>query len=453
MSTNAVNSSVPHNTNARDNIPGLEPGFPYERPEELDYHRERTPANADWTDYNLRRVADREQWIMRQPDLTWRIVADKSVRAVVAVMMPDLTPTEVRAEVEKLAASEDIAVDYADLDYDSGVLWCGGVCIDLADSRDYPVACPPEAGIPHLRASPYVPDMSVPTPGFDRVCELVWPGKADREHALDSLAHGFHGNPTDFAVIGRSATGRGKTLVTSIMRAVLGNYAGQVSASTLFGRGANDAFAYSEMDGYRLVVMDEGVKADFASVQTFKRVVNPVAVVEARKRHEAAPRTIQARHTIVVTVNPDTDMGYGDPAIVRRLVPMCFDGDPRAIAEFAPDYMAGQFHDEAPGILARMIVRCSNVMGTRPVAPESSRAWLDAVVEETSTVATWAAARTIPGKSTTTDLYADYAAWADTSGHLAVTRNPVFGKKLAELGYQPVKIGHDSARGWNLSVR
>ena len=88
----------------------------------------------------------------------------------------------------------------------------------------------------------------------------MFPDVNEREHALNVLAHGFHGWPTEAAILARSATGTGKSFLASLISDLLGDYAGQVAAATLFGRSGNAQFAFDEMGGARFVVMNEGTR-------------------------------------------------------------------------------------------------------------------------------------------------------------------------------------------------
>jgi hypothetical protein len=362
-----------------------------------------------------------------------------------------------------------MAVAAAGLDCEPGILWAGGMPVDLARSADGPVwaedtGVPWEATWPHMLSSDYRPDPDVPVPMWDRLTEAVFPDINEREHALNALAHGFHGYPTAAAILARSATGTGKSFIATLLSDLLGDYAGQVSASTLFGRSGSSQFAFDEMGGARFVVMNEGRKADFAATEAFKAVVGPDPLVNARARHERTRRLIPARHTMMLTVNPAADLDYADPAIRRRLIPLGFTGNPVKIAEIAARYGTAspeglaRWQAEAPGVLARMIARCAHVLeepsfyGTKADVPESAAARFDAVAAEADPFGRWLDERTCDGLPTSNgDLLADYRKWCEAAG-VTPMGGTWFGRAMASAGIDPGKLdrGH---RGWKIALR
>ena len=74
------------------------------------------------------------------------------------------------------------------------------------------------------------------------------------------------------------------------------------------------------------------------STESFKAVVNPDPFVSARGRLEANTEKVPARHTLFVTINPQADLEWSDAALLRRIVPVRFDGDPSEIERLAGLY-------------------------------------------------------------------------------------------------------------------
>jgi hypothetical protein len=366
--------------------------------------------------------------------------------------------------------SVPMAVNTSELDAEPGILWAGGIPWDLAASVSEPVHARDADGYPrslhepHMLSAGYLPDIAIATPLWDKAAQAVFPDEAEREHALDTLAHGLHGYPSDAARLARASTGTGKSWMASLMSDMLGDYAGQVSAATLFGRSGNSQFAFDEMAGARFAVMDEGVKANFATTQIFKNVVSPGPLVSARGRLERRHRLIPNRATLMLTVNPSADLDYSDPAVRRRLIPLGFAGDPREIAAIAAGYGTATpegyaaWQREAPGVLAQMITRCARVLGdpayrgTRADAPASVMARFAAVVAEADPFGRWFDERTTDGTFTATgDLLADYRAWCAAHGETPVCAQ-WFGRKLAERGVERAKADR-ATRGWFIALR
>jgi Family of unknown function (DUF5906) len=323
----------------------------------------------------------------------------------------------------------------------------------------------PMSGIPHMMSCNYCPDIRVPTPRWDELTATVFPDPAEREHALNALAHGLHGWPTDTAILARAATGTGKSLIASLISDLLGSYAGQVAASTLFGKSGNAQFAFDEMAGARFVVMSEGRKASFQATEAFKAVVSPDPLVNARPRHGKHRKLVPGRHTLFLTVNPAADLDYSDPAVVRRLVPAGFTGDPEKLARLTNDYGTRtaqgtvRWKAEAPGVLAQMIVRCAYVLGdpanrgTRADAPVSVMSRFEDVAAEADPWGRWLAERTGDGRPTPNDdLYADYLKWCEARTVTAL--NPThFGRAMASAGIERTRLDHGTIRGWRIALR
>jgi phage/plasmid-associated DNA primase len=361
-------------------------------------------------------------------------------------------------------------VNTSRLDSEPGILWAGGIPWDLAASAREPVPAREDDGEPwnlcwpHMLSANYRPDITVATPVWDKATTAVFPDAAEREHALDAFAHGLHGWPSDACPLGRSGTGTGKSWLASLMSDMLGDYAGQVSAATLFGRSGSDQFAFDEMGGARFVVMDEGTRGDFASTERFKRVVNPNPLVSARGRHERRHRLAPYRATLLLTVNPEADLDYSDSGVVRRLIPLGYTGDPAQIKAISAVYGTRtpeglvNWRAEAPGVLAKMITRCARVLadpayrGTREDAPASVIARFDAVVAGADPFTAWAGERLCEGWFTANDeLYADYESWCAAYGKRPLN-DTWFGRKMASRRVEPVKPDRGT-RGWRIALR
>jgi hypothetical protein len=351
-------------------------------------------------------------------------------------------------------------------------LWAGSIAFDLAASANGPKVARTEWGSqvpttePHMLSARYVPDASVPTPMWDELTTAIWPDAACREHALNVLAHGFHGYPTSFAILGRSATGRGKTLIAALMSDLLGDYAGAVEAKTLFGNNGSAAFAFREMGDARFVVTNEGTAANLKSTESFKAVVNPDPFVSERGRMQENTEQRPAHHTLFVTINPQADLDYSDAALLRRVVPVRFDGDPREIERLAGLYGTNSasglaaWQSEAPGVMAEMMRRAAYVLGgmthrgTRHDAPAMVLEEFAAVTADADPFAAWLEERTFnSGTATpTAELYADYAGYCRTRGAEPVPVRPVFGKRLSAAGVKPQKVDKNT-RGWAATLR
>lgn len=293
----------------------------------------------------------------RQPTL------DDIARALVDISCS----AEVAAEIRKrMAAGRAPNVMFNPLTRDADGGWS-----DDWEGNGIPLGRPEATPIPvPVRAANYAPalitfqtsgggwDCTIPpAPGFDRLCELVWPGPAVRDAALRSLAMGFTGRATKYVVYWSSETGRGKSLMAALMSDLLGGYARSVPAKSLFGHLADPQRAAEELAGCWLAVVEEGIgDQSFKADSAFKLVTTGGGDLNARKLYQES-RQVAATHTILLAVNPEAGLNYADPAICARLCPIRFDGDPAAIAAYAEHYnpAAEAWKAEAPAVLAKML--------------------------------------------------------------------------------------------------
>ena len=295
--------------------------------------------------------------------------ADFPAPAAIASAMTDLAATGDRAEATRaqLRAGRSPRVMYLPMTREAETGgWAtatGGLGYDLDDAPDAELDACEYREIP-LRAAGYAPDLGTwpgyapaPHPGWDEICQLVWPDEGQRETGLRSAAMGFTGTATKFVPYWIAETGQGKSLMAAFMSDLLGGYARSVPAKALFGYTADPQRAAEELAGTWLAIAEEGVgDQSFKADAAFKMVTTGGADLNARKLYQES-RQVPATHTVLLAVNPEAGMNYADPAIMARLVPVRFSGNPAAIAAYAQDYnpSSAAWKAEAPAVLATML--------------------------------------------------------------------------------------------------
>jgi hypothetical protein len=311
-----------------------------------------------------------------------------------------------------------------------------------------------------LRAARYTPAGNVdgplhtdaPTPGWDRLCELVWPDPDWREAALRGVSMGFTGRATKYVPYWRSETGQGKSLVAAFFSDLLGDYAKSVPAKTLFGYTADPQRAAQELVGTWLAVVEEGIGSEsFRADEAFKASTTGGADMNTRKLYQES-RQERASHTVLLCVNPEADMNYADPAIRSRLAPVPFTGDPLAIREHAQLYNPSSeaWKAEAPAVLAKMLGYARDYWdglwvpetledmlrgGTVGRLAADMQMALD--MRTDTNVADWVAAtrRQLAVRQDgyrARDLYLDYTRWSALTGGEAVSETR-FGRELVKV--------------------
>ena len=337
--------------------------------------------------------------------------------------------------------------------------WSGQGSTDI----DWSPECPDADYAVPLKAARYNPEDGMtldfdgnatvhPTPLFDQLCKLVWPDPAVRNAALRALSMGFTGRATKYVIYWSSETGRGKSLMASLVSDLLGGYAKAIPAKTLFGYTADPQRAAEELAGTWLAIVEEGIgDQSFKADAAFKLVTTGGGDLNAPQLYRES-RQVEATHTVLLAVNPEAGMNYADPAIRARLCPIRFDGDPAAIASFAEAYnpASAVWKAEAPAVLAKMLDYARDFWtgAWKPwtMADIDTHAELAEVIDDDlalaiemktgSNVAAFIAAsrRQLAGAAEghgARDLYRLYAQWAAVANQDTVTET-AFGRALGK---------------------
>jgi hypothetical protein len=326
-------------------------------------------------------------------------------------------------------------------------------------------------GIP-LKAASYAPSYaSQETPLWDELCSLVWPEEEVREAALRTLSMGFTGRATKYVIYWCAETGRGKSLMHSFMRDLLGDYGRKIPAKTLFGYSADPQRAAEELAGRWLAVVDEGIgSASFKADEAFKEMASGGGMINARKLY-AESREIDATHTILLAVNPDAAMNYTDPAILNRLVSNPFNGNLDQIRKMAEVYnpSTAAWKREAPAVLAQMLeyardfsegkwkpLTLLDLMHAGLMSSLDDDLVLAIEMKTSTNVADWISAHRsrLTGEHTGRELYKDYELWCSGSQFGSPARGEALSETKwgRELQNVPGVVKHRYAAGMRYSV-
>ena len=284
-------------------------------------------------------------------------LSTSSVVNSVAAMMRNIA----RARSEQWMTVRDSSVDA-----DPAVLGAGGVPWDLRASAHGPVrAARVDRNTPHLHGAACVPDAAVPTPLWDALLDAVWPprqladGQEDRslqQWAVQVLSAGVTGYPRKVVPLLKGGTDRGKSTVIDAVASVLGTYFRPLNEKILESGSSTHDTVLMELKGTRLTFLDEGVQRGKVATARLKRIVGGSSITANRMRQD--PVTFRPTHTLAITLNPEEDFSFDDPAVDSRLRLLPCDGDPEAVIAAARklDY----FHSpawlaEMPGVLAKLM--------------------------------------------------------------------------------------------------
>lgn len=338
----------------------------------------------------------------------------------IAAMMKNIA----RARLERWMTVRDSTVDA-----DPEVLWAGGVPWDLRASYYGPVrADRVDRHLPHLHSAGCVPDASVATPLWDQLLDVIWPpkvmadGSEDRsmqQWALLVLSAGVTGYPKKAVPLLKGGTDRGKSTVIDAIADLIGTYFRPLNSKILDAGASTHDTVLMELKGTRLTFLDEGIQRGKVATARLKRLVGGSSITANRMRQD--PVTFRPTHTLAITLNPEENFSFEDPAIDSRVRLLPCNGDPERVIAVAKQfnyYQSPAWLAERPGVLAKLM-RAAAVLLNDMHALDKDHAPLDVrraeqdIKDEEDDVLRWflEATEDCPGGYPSRELYIHFKNW------------------------------------------
>lgn len=256
-------------------------------------------------------------------------------------------------------------VRVCECDTEPNVLWAGGIPWDLLSSVDHPQ--PAEEGTyewVHRRTAAYVPDWTVPTPYWDRYLMAVWPDPEVRAYALREICGvALWGATSKQHPVLHGPASSGKSTFAEQLMKLLGTYAVQVSPNKLL-TGRSDSTAeeeYSKLIGARLAWMDEPPSRRKQVVSEFNEMASGTGTISAAAKYKnvvTAPKLFN----FLICQNPRNPLSFDAEGVSERTIFIPCLAKPEATVNPRLEMLAA-FEQEAPGILAKLIVECARYRG------------------------------------------------------------------------------------------
>jgi hypothetical protein len=286
----------------------------------------------------------------------------------IAAMMKNIA----RARSEPWMTVRDSAVDA-----DPEILWAGGVPWDLKQSGRFPVrSARTDRNEPHAHSAACVPDAAVGTPMWNDLLDAVWPprpytdaeGRPQLDRSLQQwavlmLSAGVTGYPKKVVPLLRGGTDRGKSTMIDAIADVLGSYFRPLNEKILEAGASTHDTVLMELKGTRLTFLDEGIQRGKVATARLKRLVGGSSITANRMRQD--PVTFRPTHTLAITLNPEEEFSFDDPAVDSRLRLLPCDGNPVQVVSVAQkfDYFhSPKWIEERPGVLARLMSAAARVL-------------------------------------------------------------------------------------------
>jgi DNA polymerase I-like protein with 3'-5' exonuclease and polymerase domains/phage/plasmid-associated DNA primase len=345
-------------------------------------------------------------------------------------------------------ADHPLAVELADLDADPEVLWAGGHAWDLRASLERPVLAAETRGVsedqPHLHTAACEP-LVRPTPAWDRFVAAVLPDPERRAWAMRVLAIALAGYPDAALPVLYGPERTGKTALVQLIVRVLGTYGHAADPRLLAGADNAHASVVYALKGRRLSFIDEGPRRGNLATERLKQLTGGASLTGNAMR--ANPVTFLPTHTLVMTTNDEPPIT--DPALRARMRIILCDGDKAEVRAARQALTEAVWHDEAPGVLAKLMTECAHWIADPDTAgndraPVDLRAAVDEMIASQNPIGEWVEMCTVPSHPGTSgaELYRRFATWYD--GQAAYRRIPmpgktIFGRTLGELGYPVIE--------------
>lgn len=374
-----------------------------------------------------------------------RFSASSSVGQIAAVM----TDTVLRHRGSGVTARSSA------LDTEAEILWAGGVPWDLRGSGSGPAIAEMNRSTPHLMTAPVVPDLSVPTPLWDRFTAAVFPDlpkeaagypEQGREWALDVFAACFTGYADAVMPVLLGETRLGKTFLVNLLTSVLGDYGGIMSGDLLKADARLHGSFTLKLKGMRLAFVDEAPGKGQASQEHLKKITGG-GKMEGNKMREN-PVEFFPTHTLVLAANLERMPVLTEDALRTRARVIKFEGD-RAAVKAAAAALGGSvgspaWRAEMPGVLAQMMARAARWLADRSIAdtersPQSWQYWADDTIAEQDPIKAWLGCGELvsdPYGTPAATLHEHFFAWCKRHGVSGTIPELVaFGIALTKLGY------------------
>lgn len=395
---------------------------------------------------------DGKRWDLDGGDVLMRRYWQDHLRSKIAWIAENKTGADLRealegAQVMASAAWEGAmvslckartALDFAELDADPYVLNVGNGVLDLRSGELRPHD--PEALCTRLAPVDWDPEAQCPK----WLDYLAWAMQGDAERvaylqrffglcltgdAEHELAHFFYGDG-----------GNGKTTVVKTIETILGDYARRAPSRVLMQRKhESHPTELAGMCGRRLVVFAETNENQTIDEQQLK-ICASKDIVSARRMREDFWDFTPTHKSILLTNNRPRIRGQDD-GIWRRIVLVEW-GASVEQSEKDPHF-GDRFVPELPGILRWAWEGLQRMLadGLRPPAAvrEATRIYRSAE----DSVTRWIESECTldpNARTSTTELYAAYSAWAERTFETRLTAN-AFGRRLTAAGFDAEKAG------------
>jgi putative DNA primase/helicase len=292
-------------------------------------------------------------------------------------------------------------------------------------------AVTPEDLISRTTAYPYVPAATCPR--FRKFIARVLPDDEVRACMLRLLGQSLLGADKEhYMPILTGAGANGKSTLLTVIRKVLGAYAGDVPTTVFVSRNGREApFDLVRLEGIRFGMNTVEVEQDQRLNDGVLKAIISLDTLEARNLYEGF-RSVPVQATLFMSANnmPHlTDTSYG---MARRL--LCFNFKVTIPEQERNTNMVEELLEEGPGILQLLVEECRRYREEGIVIPEEVAEWTSDYITSENPFLRFEARyleQSVTEWVSFNALYALYLQWCDTEGEESQTKN-AFARTLSK---------------------
>ena len=374
----------------------------------------------------------------------WNIQDDDKRHSAIKHGIRSENQGRITAMVQLAETEPGIPVEPKELDPDPYLLNCENGTVDLKTGKVYKHRR--EDLLTTIARVKYDPRATCPV--FDSFLQKITNNDPELARYLQQIVgYALTGDVTEKAIFFLYGDGNnGKTTFLEIIRAALGDYAGQVPVESLMTKSGDGAISndIAQLQGRRFVTSSEAEQGKKLAVSKVKQLTG-MGTLQARFLYgeffEFTPT-----FKIFMDANHKPEIRGNDPAIWNRikLIPFTVEIPPDEIDKKLLQKLKG----ELSGILAWAVRGCLDWQQHGLVEPKSVVTATRDYREEMDTLAHYLDERCVfgDGELTSKELCEDYTKWCREHHEEPVSTNQ-FGRALTKKMLKPTKVNGE--RGWS----
>jgi len=386
------------------------------------------------------------QFVQVDPLRAYQSLNPDDLKRLATHIQKSLSAKGLSNSVQLLKGQPGVQVFANQLDTDDMLLGVmGGMVVNLKTG----IARPQTASDLITKSAGCVFDPDATCPLFENFLQSIFRGDVDLIDYIQTwLGYALTGLTREQQLLfGYGIGANGKSVLFSILQALMGAYAIAAPVDTIMMRGKEGPKSHllARLEGARLVIANETADNQALAENLIKEMTGGEKMAADAKYKDVVE--FQPKFKLVVVGNHKPVIRGTDSGIWRRLHMVPFD---RVLSEVEQDRdLLGKLKAELPGILNWAIKGCLNWQRTGLLMPDVMRRSVEEYRNESDVIGLWLDEKceTAPALFVAAStLFMSYKNWCEANGHFA-SSTTLLGKRLADRGFSKRKSGTVTWRG------